>query len=140
MRVQQGRAFSTVLYKNDVTDQPTSFFYGGKQSALFCCHGRIEMRFLWLLQNWPLRWRNIVWNRKAGAFVFQRTFLHLGGYSATNTKMRALFLNILLVISAVCSSPQATATTLSPRTQNLFGRLSANRDFPNVKTAPDSER
>ena len=27
--------------------------YGGKRSALFCCHGRIEIKylFLWLLQN-----------------------------------------------------------------------------------------
>ena len=46
-------AFSAVLFKNDVTDQPTSLFYGGKRSALFCCHGRIEIKylFLWLLQN-----------------------------------------------------------------------------------------
>ena len=50
---QQGTAFSAVLYKNYVTDWPTSFFCGGKRSALFCCRGRIEIKYLfsWLLQN-----------------------------------------------------------------------------------------
>ena len=42
--------------------------------------------------------------------------------------------------SAVCSSPQATSATRSFRTQNLLGALSANLDFPNVKTPPDSAR
>lgn len=30
-----------------------SFFYRGKRSALFCCSGRIETKYLftWLLQN-----------------------------------------------------------------------------------------
>ena len=52
-RVQQGTAFSTVWYKNDVTDQITSFFYRGKQSVPFCCCGRIEIKYLFsrLLQN-----------------------------------------------------------------------------------------
>ena len=34
-RVQQGIAFSTVLYKNDVTDWPTSFFFRGKDQLYF---------------------------------------------------------------------------------------------------------
>ena len=51
--VQHEITFSAVLYKNNVTDRPTSFFYIGKHSALFCCPGRIEIKylFLWLLQN-----------------------------------------------------------------------------------------
>lgn len=49
-----------------------------------------------------------------------------------------LMLTHLPVTNAVCSSPQATDLALSPRTQNLFGKLSPNRDFPNVKIAPDS--
>ena len=36
---------------------------------------------------------NVVWNTKASAFLFQTTFLHLGGYSTTDTITRALFLN-----------------------------------------------
>ena len=43
------------------------------------------------------------------------------------------------VTRAVCSSPQATCSTQSFFTQNLFGKLSANLLLPNVKTAPLSE-
>ena len=52
-RVQRGTALSAVLFKYDVTDWPTSFFYRGKRSTLFCCRGRIEIEYLfrWLLQN-----------------------------------------------------------------------------------------
>ena len=38
-KLQQG----TVLFKYDVTDRPTSFFYRGKRSALFFCRARIEI-------------------------------------------------------------------------------------------------
>ena len=37
--MQQGTAFSAVLYKNDATDRHTSLIYRGKQTALFCCRG-----------------------------------------------------------------------------------------------------
>ena len=43
--MQQGAAFSTVLYKNDITDWPTAFSYRGKWSALFCCRDRIEIKY-----------------------------------------------------------------------------------------------
>ena len=42
MRAQQGTTFSVILYKNDVTYRPTSFFIRGKRSALFCYRGRTE--------------------------------------------------------------------------------------------------
>lgn len=47
---------------------------------------------------------------------------------------------MLPVIIAECSSPQEIWTTGSSRIQNLLAKLSANLVFPNVKTAPDSER
>ena len=50
MRVQQGTAFFTVLFKYDITGWPTVFYYRGKWSALFCCGGRIEIKHaLWCL-------------------------------------------------------------------------------------------
>ena len=53
--MQRGTTFTAVLFKNDVTDWPTSFFYREKWSTLFCCRGRIEIKslylFSWLLQN-----------------------------------------------------------------------------------------
>ena len=80
------------LSKYDVTDWPTSFFYRGKRSTLFCCRGRIEIKYRYLL-SWLLQ------NNLLGVemlfeiqFLFKTTFLHLGGYSATNTITRALFL------------------------------------------------
>ena len=36
--------------------------------------------------------RNVVWKRKAEAYVFQTTFRHREGYSATTTRTRTLFL------------------------------------------------
>ena len=72
-----------------------------KNDQLSCCRRRIEMKYLfsWLLQNNLLWCRNDVWNTKASAnalaFLFQTTFHHLRGYSATNTKMRAFFSDIL---------------------------------------------
>ena len=52
MVMQQETIFFKVLYKNDVTGRPTSF-YRGKWSALFCCRGRIGIKYLfsWLLQK-----------------------------------------------------------------------------------------
>ena len=73
--------------------RPTSFFYRRKRSALFWCRGRIEIMYLfsWLLQNNLLSVdRNVVWNTEASAYLFQTTFLHLGGYSATKGITRAL--------------------------------------------------
>ena len=77
--------------------RPTSFFYRRKRSALFCCRGRIEIMYLfsWLLQNNLLSVdRNVVWNTEASAnasaYLFQITFLHLGGYSATKRITRAV--------------------------------------------------
>ena len=94
--MQQGIAFSTVLYKNDVPDRPTSFFYTEKQSVLLCCRGKVELLALMVVIQLPPRWRNVVWNTKASAnpsaFLFLTTFLRLKGYSATNTKTRALYL------------------------------------------------
>ena len=51
--MQWGTAFSAVLFKYDVTDWPTPFFYREKRSALFCCRIRIEKKNLFscLLQN-----------------------------------------------------------------------------------------
>ena len=48
-------------------------------AALFCCRGRIEIKYLltWLLQN------NLFGVEMF--FEFQTPFLHLEGYSATNT-------------------------------------------------------
>jgi len=39
----------------------------------------------------------------------------------------------------VCSSPQATHTALSSRSQNFPGTLSLNLHLPNVNTAPVSD-
>ena len=101
----EGTAFSTVLFKYDVIDSPTSFFYREKRSALFWCRGRIEIKYLfsWLLQNNLFGVENVVWNTKASAnasaILFQAIFLDLGGYSATNTITRALFLKFKWQIS-----------------------------------------
>ena len=84
------------MFKYEVTDLPTSFSYRGKRSALFCCRGRIEIKysFLWLLQNY-LHGVDMFEIKKpyAEAFVFETTFRHRGGYSATTPITRALFLN-----------------------------------------------
>ena len=56
----------------------------------------MEIKYLFscLLQN---NFLGVVWNTiasaNASAFLFQSTFLNLGGYSATNTITRVLFLN-----------------------------------------------
>ena len=69
------------------------------RSALFCCHGRIEIKYLfsWLLQNNFLGVEMLFEIQKPRLtpwfFLFQTTFLHLGGYFVTNTKTRSLFLN-----------------------------------------------
>ena len=91
--MQQGAAFFTVLYKNDVTVRFTSLFQWRKWSALFCCRGRIEIKYLfsWLLRNNLLGVEMMLELQKAD--LFETTFLHLRGYSATNTKPRASFLN-----------------------------------------------
>lgn len=47
---------------------------------------------------------------------------------------------VLLVMKAVCSSPQAIFNGMSFFNQNLLGTLSANLLLPKVKTAPDSVR
>ena len=60
-----------------------------------CCRGRIEIKYLfsWLLQNNLIGVEMLFEIQNASAFLFKTTFLHLGGYFATNTITRALFLN-----------------------------------------------
>ena len=102
--VVKGNSFLfTVQYRYVVTN----FFYRGKRSALFCCCGRIQiMYFFSCFLQYNLRGAEMLFeiqknisNNKANAlaFLFQITFLHLGGYSATNTITHALFLKSLLI-------------------------------------------
>ena len=76
IKVQQGTAFSAVLFKNDVTGLPTSFFYRGKLSTLFCCRGRIEKKDLcsWLLQNNLLGVEMLFEIQKPRLFYFKQHF------------------------------------------------------------------
>ena len=75
--------------------RPTFFFYRRKLSALFCCRGRIEIKYLfsWLLQNNLLSVEMLFEIQKPRLtprlFLFQK-FLYLGGYSATKRITRAL--------------------------------------------------
>ena len=97
-RMQQGTAFSAVLFKCDVTDWPTSFFYRGKRSTLFFCRGRIEIKhlFSWLLQNNLLGVEMLFEIQKPRLtprlFYFKQHFSTSEVFSATNTITRALFL------------------------------------------------
>ena len=69
MRVQQGTAFSAVLFQNEENNI-------GKQSALFCCHGRIELKYLfsWLLQNNLLGVKMLFEIQKPRLFYFKQHF------------------------------------------------------------------
>ena len=88
--MQLGTTFHTVSHSACLVYRPTSFFFRWKRSALFCCPGRIEIKYLfsWLLH----RCRNVFWNTKALTDASGFFFSNLGGYSATNTRTRALFL------------------------------------------------
>ena len=59
-----------------MTDRPTLFFYRGKQSGLFCCRGRIEIKylFLWLLQDNLLLVKKLYETLKPGLFYFNHRF------------------------------------------------------------------
>ena len=63
------------MFKNDVTDWPTSFFYREKRSALFCWRGRIEIKYLlsWLLQN-NLLGVEILFEIETRLFYFKQHF------------------------------------------------------------------
>ena len=60
-------------------------FYIGKRSALFCCRGRLEMKYMylfsWMLKNNLLRVEMLfeIPLANASSFLFQTTLLHLGG-------------------------------------------------------------
>ena len=48
---------------------------------------------------------NVVWNTKTSAFLFQTSFLHLGGYPATTRRTSTLFLfKIELIVNEVGQS------------------------------------
>ena len=72
----QCRSGLEYIYKSDVTERPTLFFYRGKQSALFCCRGRIEIKylFLWLLQDSLLLFKKLYETLKPGLFHFNHRF------------------------------------------------------------------
>ena len=68
-----------------------------KTINFICCRGRLEIKcmylFSWMLGNNLLRVEMLfeISLTNASSFLFQTTFLHLGGYSATIAITRALF-------------------------------------------------